>query len=322
MQNRENALKEWLENSIGHPQFTLNLLAGDASFRRYFRAHYNGLSRVVMDAPLEKEPIEPFINIDILLEEKDVLSPKIFAVNKEQGFLLLEDFGDQLLLKTLTPENVDHYYQLAMNTLFKIQADPEKTQHLPPFDKDYMLKEMALFKDWFLDRYLKLSLSTSELELINQTMSWLADQIEKQPKTMIHRDYHSRNLMLVEDQLGVIDFQDAMQGPMSYDLVSLLKDCYISWPREQVLDWALRFYHQSVLAQTLSEDEFIKAFDLCGLQRHLKVLGIFSRLYLRDHKEAYLKDLPLTLSYTLECCHIYPELHPFYDFLQTRIELP
>lgn len=322
MQNRENALKEWLETIIGHPQFTLTPLAGDASFRRYFRVSYNGLTRVLMDAPPEKESIQPFIDIDIILEEKGVLSPKIFAVNKEQGFLLLDDFGDQLLLKTLNAENVNDHYQIALENLFKIQANPEKAQNLPTFNKAHMLEEMALFKDWFLDKYLKLDLLSSERALINETMSWLADQIDQQPKVMIHRDYHSRNLMVMEGKLGVIDFQDAMYGPITYDLVSLLKDCYISWPRTRVLTWAINFYHQSVLAQTMPEDEFIKAFDFCGLQRHLKVLGIFSRLYLRDSKEAYLNDLPLTLHYALECCNSYPELHAFYDVMQTRIQLP
>jgi aminoglycoside/choline kinase family phosphotransferase len=195
---------------------------------------------------------------------------------------------------------------------------------IPVFDKQFMLNEMALCNDWFLKKYLSLQLEDNEVALIQQTMDWLATEVEKQPKVFIHRDYHSRNLMVLDgqNQLGVIDFQDAMYGPFTYDLVSLLKDCYIYWPRDNVMQWLAFFYERSSQAQQYHFSDFVRAFDLCGLQRHLKVLGIFCRLHLRDNKPGYLGDLPLTLKYTLECCETYEALHPFFHFLQKRVYLP
>ncbi len=320
MHERENALKEWLSTTINNSDYILTPLAGDASFRRYFRLKFNGLNYVVMDAPPEKEDLGPFIHVAKTLAQADVLTPDILAINKEQGFLLLSDFGDELLLEKLNTQSADAYYHQAMDTLLKIQECPITDPLLPSFDKAFMLKEMNLCPEWFFTSYLKLDLDEEDSLLIQKTMEWIADEVSQQPLVFIHRDYHSRNLMLVSNQLGVIDFQDAMRGPITYDLVSLLKDCYISWSREQVIEWASYFYEHSAAAHMYSLNEFIRAFDLCGLQRHLKVLGVFCRLYLRDNKPGYLKDLPL--KYVLECCEIYKELHPFYSFLQKRVNLP
>jgi aminoglycoside/choline kinase family phosphotransferase len=326
MHERENALKEWLVHTIKNKDFILTPLAVDASFRRYFRIHYNGLSLVAMDAPPEKEDLEPFVHVAKTLAEAKVHTPEIIAMNKEQGFLLLSDFGDQLLLDKLHSETVDNYYQDAIKTLFKIQACPISDPKLPSFDKAFMLKEMSLCPEWFFKAYLSLELTEEETMLVQKTMNWIATEVSKQPLSFIHRDYHSRNLMLTNSEngnaLGVIDFQDAMRGPLTYDLVSLLKDCYISWPRERVLEWVSFYQRHSPLAKSYSLPEFIRAFDLCGLQRHLKVLGIFCRLYLRDNKARYLADLPLTLKYVLECSETYEELHPFFYFLQKRVYLP
>lgn len=324
MHERENALKEWLVHTIKQQDFVLKPLAGDASFRRYFRLHYNRLTQVVMDAPPGKEDLQPFIRIAQILEQAGVHTPKILAMNLEQGFLLLSDLGDELLLNDLQNETVTQHYQHAIMTLFKIQSCPIDAPTLASFDKAFMLKEMSLCPEWFLNAYLALELSQEEHIVWNNSMEWIATEVAKQPLTFIHRDYHSRNLMLVEvpTELGVIDFQDAMHGPFTYDLVSLLKDCYISWPRHKVLEWVEFFYTQNNLASSYSLAEFTRAFDLCGLQRHLKVLGVFSRLHLRDNKPGYLKDLPLTLKYVLECSETYPELHPLFCFLQTRVELP
>lgn len=326
MHERENALKEWLTNTINLKDYILTPLTGDASFRRYFRIHFNGLTQVVMDAPPEKEDLEPFVHVAKTLTEAKVLTPEIIAANMDQGFLLLSDFGDQLLLDKLKAETVNHYYIDAIKTLFKIQKCPLNDPKLPSFDKAFMLKEMNLCPEWFFKAYLALDLTEEETKLIQSTMEWIATEVSNQPLTFIHRDYHSRNLMLInnqaEDALGVIDFQDAMRGPFTYDLVSLLKDCYISWPREQSLEWLSFFHKNSDLAQNYSFPELIRAFDLCGLQRHLKVLGIFCRLYLRDNKPGYLGNLPLTLKYVLECSEIYEELQPFFCFLQKRVYLP
>lgn len=326
MSDRENALKEWLQNTLPQKEFILNALTGDASFRRYFRIQCNGLSQIVMDAPPDKEALEPFVHIAQTLAKANVHTPEIIHMDLQQGFLLLSDFGDQLLLGALDTNSADDYYHEAINTLFKIQECPINDPKLPAFDKAFMLKEMHLCPEWFFTAYLKLELSDSESLLIQDTMNWIAEEVAKQPQVFIHRDYHSRNLMLINKtngyDLGVIDFQDAMRGPLSYDLVSLLKDCYISWPREQIITWVNYFYSHNSLAKNYDLAEFIRFFDLCGLQRHLKVLGIFCRLYLRDGKSGYLKDLPLTLKYVLECTERYPELHSFCHFLQNRAYLP
>ena len=326
MHERENALKEWLMQVLELQDFVLTPLAGDASFRRYFRVEYNGLTQVIMDAPPGKEDLHPFMHVAQTLEQAGVCTPQILASNTQQGFLLLSDLGDQLLLNVLNPETVHHYYQQAIHTLFKIQRCAIDDPRLAPFDYQFMIKEMNLCPEWFLKAYLSLELSETETALLERSIDWIASEVAQQPLTFIHRDYHSRNLMLVPDasklELGVIDFQDAMIGPCTYDLVSLLKDCYISWPRTQVLEWVALFYQQSGLNNHYTLAEFIRAFDLCGIQRHLKVLGVFSRLHLRDNKPGYLKDLPLTLNYVLECTEIYPELHPLLHFLQTRVYLP
>lgn len=326
MHERENALKEWLSNTIKVKDFILTPLTGDASFRRYYRLYSNGLTQIVMDAPPAKEDIKPFIHIAKTLTNAQVHAPEIHAIDLEQGFLLLSDFGDELLLNHLCEKTVHGHYHNAIRILFKIQCCPIEDPQLPAFDTAHMLKEMNLCLEWFLNAYLSLDLQETELLLIQNTMQWIADEVSKQALTFIHRDYHSRNLMLINpsdaENLGVIDFQDAMSGPLTYDLVSLLKDCYISWPRERVLQWVTFFHSQSEAAQSYSLQEFIRAFDLCGLQRHLKVLGIFCRLHLRDNKPGYLGNLPLTLQYVLECCEIYEELHPFFHFLQNRVYLP
>lgn len=322
MHERENALKEWLKHIIPNTDFILTPLTGDASFRRYFRIQYNGLSQIIMDAPPEKEALDSFIHITQVLTQAKVRTPIIIASNLEQGFLLLSDLGDLLLLKKLHADTVDFYYKKAIDTLLVLQKCSISDPNLPFFDKAFMIKEMNLCPEWFFKKYLSLELQTKEHLLVQHTMQWIADELANQPLVFIHRDYHSRNIMLLQeehDALAVIDFQDAMRGPLTYDLVSLLKDCYISWPRERLLTWVNYFYQHNTAAQKYSQDEFVRLFDLCGLQRHLKVLGVFCRLYLRDGKAGYLADLPLTLNYVLECTETYPELHPFFHFLQNRV---
>lgn len=327
MHERENALKEWLDHIIPQKEYSMVPLAGDASFRRYFRIQYNGLTNIVMDAPPGKEDLRPFIHIAQTIANEEVSTPEILAINLELGFLLLGDFGDQLLLGSLTADTADLFYHEAINTLLKIQNCPINDPDLPSFDIPFMQKEMELCPEWFFKAYLGLTLTDSETGLVKHTMNWIAEEVALQPLTFIHRDYHSRNLMLINGQkkcnLGVIDFQDAMSGPLTYDLVSLLKDCYICWPRNKVLEWVSYFYEHNTIAQdNYTLPELIRAFDLCGLQRHLKVLGIFCRLYLRDGKSGYLSNLPLTLKYVLECTETYEELHPFFHFLQKQVYLP
>lgn len=328
MHNRENALNKWLNQVLSTTSFELNPLAGDASFRRYFRLQQGKISQVVMDAPPDRESIQPFLNVGKLLNELGIQTPIIQASDLEQGFAILDDFGDTLLLSKLNSQTADNLYQAAITTLIKMQqASATQLANLPSFDKTFILQELALCKSWFFQSYLGLALSVAEERLIADSFDWLSEQIRQQPQVFIHRDYHSRNIMLLNEEddrpeLGIIDFQDAMSGPYTYDLVSLLKDCYVQWPREQVISWLSCFYQQAGLQQQISLMDFSRDFDFCGLQRHLKVLGVFSRLHLRDNKPNYLQDLPLTLHYVIATLESYEELQPFYHFMQERIRLP
>lgn len=324
MLNREIAAREWIKNTIPHKIIDIMPLAGDASFRRYYRIYCKEGSRILMDAPPEREPVTPFIHVAACLGKQGVKVPFIHAVDEHQGFVLLEDLGDVVFLKEVTKNNADDLYKMALCQLLLIQQTPCAT--LPVFDELFMRSELALFTQWFLEAYLKLKLSLEEQEVIQSTFTFLIQALKNQPQVFIHRDYHSRNLMVVTEgknqTMGVLDFQDAMAGPFAYDLVSLLKDCYIQWPRNQILSWLEFFYAKSPVAMQWSLAEFIQAFDWCGLQRHLKVLGIFSRLYLRDNKPQYLKDLSLTLQYVMASLEGNQALLPFYRFLQERVKLP
>lgn len=328
MHNRQNALNSWLEQTLNSKDFNLSPLAGDASFRRYFRLQHQGSVKIIMDAPPNKETIEPFIAIANLLTQLGLRAPKIHAVDISQGFAMLEDFGDSLLFNQLNKLTADKLYKTAIDALILMQKDSAKNaEKLPHFNKDFIATELHLFKEWFLDAYLNIRLTQQEEIMINDSLDWLGNEVAQQPSVLIHRDYHSRNIMLLDTkndvpQLGIIDFQDAMYGPYTYDLVSLLKDCYIQWPDEQVNNWLFYYFENAAITKQHDRSAVVRAFDLCGLQRHLKVLGIFSRLHLRDNKPNYLNDLPLTLHYVMACLESYEELQPFYRFMQTRIELP
>lgn len=295
-------------------------LAGDASFRRYFRLHSNGSSRIVMDSSRDREALAPFIDIAHALSSNGLYTPAIHAVDYERGFALLEDLGDNLLLGALSNDNADALYSLAIKTLVQIQTTSVTHPLLPDFDKPFMLGELNVFREWFLGAWLDMRLDTNEIQLLNESFDWLSSQVATQPLVFIHRDYHSRNLILTDKTLSVIDFQDAMRGPITYDLVSLLKDCYIQWPAEKVSQWLNCFYQTLPATTRGSLAEFTRAFDLCGLQRHLKVLGVFCRLHLRDNKSGYLRDLPLTFHYTMACLESYEELKPFYQFMQQKVQ--
>jgi aminoglycoside/choline kinase family phosphotransferase len=327
MHNRQNALNKWLEEILAPSQFSLSPLTGDASFRQYFRLYHDNNTRIIMDAPPAKETIEPFLIVSKLLKDAGVYTPAIHHVDKAQGFAILDDFGDTLLLSQLNSTSADRLYKAAIDILICMQQTPTTgATPLPCFDKPFILSELTIFREWFLDAYLKIKLTTAEETLLDETFDWLSNKLLQQPQVFIHRDYHSRNIMLLDEnpkiELGIIDYQDAMCGPVTYDLVSLLKDCYIQWPREQVMLWLSYFYENSAVAKQLSLSDFSLGFDYCGLQRHLKVLGVFSRLYLRDNKPNYLQDLPLTLHYVMACLECHEELEAFYQFIQKRIRLP
>jgi len=311
-------IKAWLERT-NYRQFDIEIASADASFRRYFRLSEAGESYILMDASLEKASLSPFVDITKLLLEVEVRAPKILAQNLEEGFLVLDDFGSTNYLDVLNDQNFKILYTKAMEEILKMQKGD--TTGLPLYDKAFLHFEMDLMKTWFLEQYVKLPLSREDEEIIEKALDAISEVVLSQPHgVFVHRDYHSRNIMLTpEDEIGVIDYQDAMNGAITYDLVSLLKDLYIEYPPQEVEALALTF--RDMLGLDTDDATFLKWFDFMGLQRHIKVLGIFARLYLRDGKEGYLKDLPLTLKYTLETARKYKETQPLARLLE-RVVLP
>lgn len=322
MGQRFSALKAWLEGLEQLGPFTIAPASDDASFRRYFRVSTQDRgSFIAMDAPPDREDIKPFLAVAEAFGDFGVHVPECLAQNLDQGFLLLSDLGQTQYLQVLNPETVDRHYADALGALMSIQACV-CGDGLPPYDQALLLREMALFPDWLLERQLGLELNPDERALLERTFEHLIDNALEQPQVAVHRDYHSRNLMVSTPNPGVLDFQDAVMGPVTYDLVSLLKDCYIAWPREQVKHWVQGYFElamQSGVLRTEHEDAFLTWFDLMGVQRHLKAAGIFARLNLRDAKPGYLKDIPRTLGYILELEPEYPQLGDLIGFLRQRV---
>lgn len=318
---RLKQLKKWLDSHFNQSAWTLKKLAGDASFRCYFRLFLGNETFVVMDAPPENENCYPYCQVTEILTQAEVRVPHILACDLAQGFLLLSDFGDEQYLSLLNENSVEHLYQIALKALlqFQIQVKPEITE-LPKFDATLLQRELQLFPDWFLVKHLEFKFSTQETDSLQSVFDYLIKSALEQPQIFVHRDYHSRNLMrLPEEQVGIIDFQDAVWGPITYDLVSLLRDCYIAWPNDQVDLWLRNYYKKLLLHDLLnniSYETFKKWFDLMGVQRHLKVVGIFTRLCYRDGKFNYMNDIPRILNYLLEVCIIYPELQFLFELLQ------
>ncbi|MBV34691.1 MAG: aminoglycoside phosphotransferase [Rickettsiales bacterium] len=331
--SRQSQLKEWSKQQIGAllsdsshsaENYQWSMVSGDASFRRYFRWTdvANGQSWIAVDAPPEHENSRQFVKVAQLLE--GVNAPRVLAKDFEQGFMLLSDLGDRLYLPLLeeaqASDNIaiaDNLYRRAIDSLVQIQQSPATS--LPDYDEMMLRSEMELFRDWFLQKHLGLVLSTIEHRLLDTTFEHLIQSAQSQPQVFVHRDYHSRNIMDCDntDAPGIIDFQDAVRGPLTYDLLSLLRDCYIQWSPQQVESWIDYYLEQS--PAVLEKDQFIQWFDWMGLQRHIKVAGIFCRLNYRDGKEAYLKDIPLTLTYILQQAEKYPEMSEFYHWLKEKV---
>ncbi len=330
MPERLAVISNFLANVWPGQTYSLTAISGDASFRRYFRvilttSDTEKLHFVLMDAPPALEDCQRFIAVQQACSAAGLRVPAVIAAATEQGLLLLEDLGDQLLMQQLDTENVEPWYTSALAQLAMVRRISATSQGpLPLFDRAFLLREMQLFIDWFVVKHLQLELDADELAMLQQLFTCLADAALEQPQAGMHRDYHARNLMVLpEQQLAVIDFQDMVWGPVSYDAVSLLKDCYIRWPAEQVTQQALAFFkelqRQGVFSIDWTEQRFLRSFDLMGLQRHLKVCGIFSRLYHRDQKAGYLPDLPRVLAYVLETANAYPECAALYRLLQQKI---
>jgi hypothetical protein len=323
-------LQGWLARDLGLCPVRVERASSDASFRRYFRVVCDNGTLIAMDAPPATEDVRPYLHVTTLLEPLGIHVPHVHEADASQGFVLLEDLGNTPYLTRLgAGDDPGQLYGDALQALAEIQLrGAAAAAELPPYDRAALARELALMPEWFLDRHLALELTGAEREMIVAAFEFLLAEALSQPEVFVHRDYHSRNLMVVgERNPGVIDFQDALRGPIGYDLVSLLKDCYISWPRARVLEWVAGY--RSLLQSRGgrvggSPAQFVRWFDLIGVQRHIKVLGIFARLWYRDGKPGYLRDLPLTLDYVRESCRLYPELAALSEFLERRVapELP
>jgi aminoglycoside/choline kinase family phosphotransferase len=289
---------------------TLLPVSGDASFRRYFRFNVDQRSWIAVHAPPDKENNQAFVDVASLLADHGLRVPVLLAWDREQGFMLLTDFGDQLLWPLLNADSVDNWYHKSLAAVAQLQMIPLNHAKLPYYDSQRLQTEMRLFTEWFVEKLLDYSLSLAEQQRIDTVFSILTQSALAQPQVVVHRDYHSRNLMVLPNgELGLIDFQDAVIGPCTYDPVSLLRDCYIVWPREDVERWLENFRREYWPDEPAAA--FLRDFDWMGLQRHLKVLGIFARLNLRDGKPRYLDDLPLVLHYTLSVARRYKEFSAF-----------
>ncbi|MET0100548.1 MAG: phosphotransferase [Sedimenticola sp.] len=326
MPERLRALEAWLSTSVGLTGFTVEPASADASFRRYFRVTVSGDgSYVAMDAPPEKEDCRPFVTLARGLGALGVHVPHIHAEDLEQGFLLLEDFGSTHYLDVLDADSAERLYADALDSLAIIQASGPRDA-LPLYDEAMLRREMELFPDWLLNRQLGMTLEPAEQQVLEDAFTVLVANALEQPQVFVHRDYHSRNLLVTSGRNpGVLDFQDAVVGPVTYDLASLLRDCYISWPEAQVERWAMGYFAMAVASGILHqehEQDFIRWFDLMGMQRHLKASGIFARLNRRDGKPGYLKDIPRTLGYVVEVAGRYAELGPLGELLESRVMEP
>ena len=335
MNERFQLMLAWLENlpelvgkSISEPVPA----SSDASFRRYFRVvaqspDESTESYIIMDAPVEHEDCRPFIKVSAELVQMGLNVPQVLEQDLALGFLLLTDLGSQTYLAKLqdaSETEVDQLYQDALSALVTLQAKGQKgAQNLPPYDLTLLNNEMSLFSDWLLKTHLDSGLNSLEQQAWDETKSVLAKSALAQPKTYVHRDYHSRNLMVTEKaNPGILDFQDAVHGALSYDAVSLLRDCYIAWPVEQVEEWQRKYFLDLCTYRLVTKNEwksFQTAMDLMGIQRHLKASGIFARLFHRDGKDGYLNDIPLTLNYIQQVGSKYHEMNALVDLVERKV---
>ena len=312
-------LQQWLETDLGLVDYQLAPASADASFRRYFRVSWEGQSRVVMDAPPDKEDTGPFTGIARQFHKLGLNVPVVLEQDEQRGFLLLTDLGSQDYLGALNEQTAAPLYSAALTALLKLQSCTIPADYpFPPYDRTLLLNEMGLFRDWYLGRHLGMTIAAECQTMLTELFDVLADSALAQPQAVVHRDYHSRNLMVCEPKPGILDFQDAVIGPVTYDLVSLLRDCYISWPRSQVERWVSTYYTKLLskeMIRDVGEAQFLAWFDLMGVQRHLKATGIFARLNYRDGKAGYLPDIPRTMGYVKEVAGRYPALHTFAKFI-------
>ena len=324
--SRLNTLRNWLKGLEASWQLDLPTLAptsADASFRRYFRIQSQNPdfgTFIVMDAPPQHEPLDAFIKVDLLLGEAGLNVPKILEKDLEQGFLLLSDLGNKTYLSELNDDTANHLYKNATHALVQMQL-ASKPDVLPNYDEALLQRELDLFPEWYLKKHLHIELSEIQDLQLKQAFALIIENNLSQSKVYVHRDFHSRNLMVTEqNNPGVLDFQDAVYGPITYDASSLWKDAYIAWPEENVIDWVIKFWEEgrrTGLPMPTDFGQFYRDFEWMGLQRHLKVLGIFARLFHRDGKDGYLNDIPLVLNYAIATANRYIELKPLARILES-----
>jgi aminoglycoside/choline kinase family phosphotransferase len=325
---RRDQLAQWLHTVLGAEAFDLRPASADASFRRYFRVTRRGETWIAMDAPPGKEDLGPYVHVAGILVDVGVNAPRVLARDDAQGFLLNTDLGARTYLAELDAQgDADRLYGDAMTALVRMQAGTQShCSSLPAYDEPLLRREIALFPDWFCETHLNVDLSPFRQGL-ERVFDVLVREALLQPRVFVHRDYHSRNLMVSDDgrhgpNPGILDFQDAVHGPLTYDLVSLLRDCYIAWPLERVHRWVHSFSEQAReagLSVPANETELLRWFDLMGVQRHLKAIGIFARLWHRDGKPGYLKDIPRTLNYVDAVSANYPELAPLRALIHEQL---
>ena len=315
---RQEQLTEWLSSLYPNEKFTIAPASADASFRRYFRATFaDGTTKVVMDAPPQHENCEPFLHIGRLFEDAGTHVPHVYAKDLTQGFLLLSDLGNTTYLQALSRDNAKQLYSAATDALIDIQLASKKDE-LPPYDEALLRRELNLFPEWYIGKHLGVTLSDKQKAKLEEVFTRILANNLAQPCVYVHRDYHSRNLMVTEPNPGILDFQDAVYGPITYDLASLFKDAYIKWEEDEVMDWLIRYWEKARKAGLpVREDfgEFYRDYEMIGVQRHIKVLGIFARLYHRDGKDGYLKDMPLVMDYLVRACERYIDLKPLLNLL-------
>ncbi len=319
--DRENDLQHFVASSLADDRVDISVASADASFRSYWRARSKGKSWIVMDDPPTLEDVRPWLDIGARLRAAGLHAPEVIAVDLFNGFVLMEDLGARLYLPELNERSVDRLYGDALDALLRMQ-ERVSTELLPVFDSARTIPEMELLGEWFLRRHLGVDPDCGEWDHIENAMRFIANSADQQPRRFMHRDFHSRNLIVVpRDNPAIIDFQGAMLGPVTYDLASLLRDCYIAWPIERVDAWVERYRQRLVGAGIVDVDaaRFRRWFDLIGLQRHIKVLGLFCRLNYRDGKPAYLNDLPLILKYVLDVASRYPQLVDFSKFIKHSV---
>jgi aminoglycoside/choline kinase family phosphotransferase len=341
---RQQQLTDWLLSLYPNENFTIAPASADASFRRYFRVSFTNKSLIIMDAPPQLEDCKPFLHVGKLFAQAGVNVPHVEAQDLEQGFLLLTDLGKCTYLQALNEKNAFQLYADAADALIKIQLASRENE-LPDYDEALLRRELNLFSEWYITRHLGVTLTTKQSDNLERAFKCIIANNLAQPRVYVHRDYHSRNLMLSEpngharfphliplpqageeanekrnflSSPGILDFQDAVYGPITYDLASLFKDAYIKWDEEIIMDWIIRYWEKARKAGLpVREDfgEFYRDYELMGVQRHLKVLGIFARLYHRDGKDGYLQDMPLVMNYLRRACERYIDLKPLLNLL-------